>query len=53
MNAKYDNIGLNYNETRAGDPYIAERLFENLNPKTSKLYLDIGCDTGNYTTKPL
>ena len=50
MNAKYDNIGLNYNETRTADPYIAERLLKNLNPKANGLYLDIGCGTGNYTS---
>jgi ubiquinone/menaquinone biosynthesis C-methylase UbiE len=49
MKAKYDTIGINYNETRKADPYIAERLFENLNPKADGLFLDIGCGTGNYT----
>ena len=49
MKAKYDSIGLNYNETRKADPFIAERIFANLNPKAYGLYLDIGCGTGNYT----
>ncbi len=51
MKAKYDDIGINYNETRSADPYIAERLLKNLNPKTNGLYLDIGCGTGNYTNE--
>ena len=51
MEAKYDNIGINYNSTRAADPYIMRRLFENLNPKPNGLYLDIGCGTGNYTNE--
>lgn len=49
MKAKYDNIGLNYNETRKADPYIAKQLIKKLNPSLSGLYLDIGCGTGNYT----
>jgi len=49
MDIKYDKIGTGYNSTRQADPYLAERLFSNLQPKTDKLYLDIGCGTGNYT----
>ncbi len=49
MKAKYDNIGINYNETRSADPYIANQLLKKLHPKTNGLYLDIGCGTGNYT----
>jgi len=49
MKAKYDDIGISYNETRSADPHIAERLLKNLNPKANGLYLDIGCGTGNYT----
>ena len=49
MKAKYDNIGLNYNETRSADPYITERLLKILNPQANGIYLDIGCGTGNYT----
>ncbi|GAA4901137.1 hypothetical protein GCM10023311_28520 [Flaviramulus aquimarinus] len=49
MTAKYDSIGLNYNKTRKADPFIAECLFTNLNPKADGVYLDIGCGTGNYT----
>lgn len=50
MKAKYDYIGFGYNETRSADPYIAERLLKKLNPKTNRLYLDVGCGTGNYTS---
>jgi len=49
VKAKYDDIGISYNETRSADPYIAKRLLKNLNPKTNGLYLDIGSGTGNYT----
>lgn len=46
---KYDQIGTGYNSTRKADPYIAERVLCHLQPKNDKLYLDIGCGTGNYT----
>jgi ubiquinone/menaquinone biosynthesis C-methylase UbiE len=49
MNNKYDNIGAGYNSTRQADPYITERILFLLNPKREKLYLDLGCGTGNYT----
>lgn len=45
----YDTIGTDYNSTRQADPYITERLFQFLSPQPNKLYLDIGCGTGNYT----
>lgn len=47
--SKYDRIGLNYNSTRIADPYIGDRLYELLQPVKNKVYLDIGCGTGNYT----
>lgn len=46
---KYDKIGTGYNSTRQADPYLTERLLYHLQPETDKLYLDIGCGTGNYT----
>jgi ubiquinone/menaquinone biosynthesis C-methylase UbiE len=46
---KYDSIGTGYNSTRQADPYLTERLLFHLQPKTDRLYLDIGCGTGNYT----
>jgi ubiquinone/menaquinone biosynthesis C-methylase UbiE len=46
---KYDKIGTGYNSTRQADPYLTERLYYQLQPKTDRLYLDIGCGTGNYT----
>ena len=50
MNEKsYDIIGTDYNSTRKADPVIADRLYYLLNPDSDKLYLDIGCGTGNYT----
>ncbi len=45
----YDKIGKRYNSTRKADPYIAQRLFDLLSLRPEKLYLDIGCGTGNYT----
>ena len=49
MRQEYDRIGISYNETRKADPYISERLIQLLDPEKDKLYLDIGCGTGNYT----
>jgi ubiquinone/menaquinone biosynthesis C-methylase UbiE len=48
---KYDEIGLNYNQTRKADPYLTSKFFQHLNPSEDKLYLDIGCGTGNYTNE--
>lgn len=49
MEITYDQIGSGYNATRKADPYLTGRLLHHLQPKTDKLYLDIGCGTGNYT----
>ena len=49
MEIKYDNIGSGYNATRKADPYLTARLLFRLRPQKDKLYLDIGCGTGNYT----
>ena len=51
MEAKYDHIGKGYNNTRKADPFLLERLRYHLNPIHEGLYLDIGCGTGNYTSK--
>ena len=45
----YDEIGGTYNGTRQADPYLTSRLIDLLQPAPDKLYLDIGCGTGNYT----
>lgn len=50
MEVKYDKIGTGYNSTRQADPYLTSRLFSLLQPQNDKLYLDIGCGTGNYTS---
>jgi len=50
MDVKYDKIGTGYNSTRQADPYLTSRLFSLLRPQNDKLYLDIGCGTGNYTS---
>ncbi|KAB2807740.1 class I SAM-dependent methyltransferase [Phaeocystidibacter luteus] len=47
---RYNHIGTNYDVTRKADPFLAKTLFELLNPSPEKVYLDIGCGTGNYTT---
>ena len=49
MKAKYDRIGVNYDQTRKADPFIASRLLFHLQPHLEGIYLDIGCGTGNYT----
>lgn len=49
MEAKYDKIGIGYNQTRKPDPYLLSRLKHHLNPLAGRVYLDIGCGTGNYT----
>jgi len=46
---KYNKIGTGYNSTRHADPYLTERLLYHLQPQNNRLYLDIGCGTGNYT----
>jgi ubiquinone/menaquinone biosynthesis C-methylase UbiE len=48
-NVVYDSIGIGYNTTRCADPYLAERVYELLQPDKDHKYLDIGCGTGNYT----
>ncbi|NVK27792.1 MAG: class I SAM-dependent methyltransferase [Flavobacteriia bacterium] len=47
---RYNHIGTNYDVTRKADPFLAQTLFNLLEPVQDKLYLDIGCGTGNYTT---
>ncbi|MFD3002577.1 class I SAM-dependent methyltransferase [Pontibacter toksunensis] len=51
MEVKYDNIGINYNQTRKADKYLTSRFLHHLEPKKDKLNLDIGCGTGNYTNE--
>ncbi|MDB4919808.1 class I SAM-dependent methyltransferase [Mucilaginibacter sp.] len=49
METIYNTIGTSYNATRQADPFLVGRLLHFLEPKPDKLYLDIGCGTGNYT----
>ncbi len=49
MSAKYNTIGIDYNQTRKADSYLTDQLFKHLSPHKNGLYLDIGCGTGNYT----
>ncbi len=51
MQEKYDIIGVAYNTTRKADPYLFNRLLHLLHPTQQGIYLDIGCGTGNYTSK--
>ncbi len=45
----YNSIGQGYNQTRKTDPYLAQTLYNLLQPTPYGIYLDIGCGTGNYT----
>lgn len=47
--ALYNSIGIDYNQTRVADSFLAERLFSLLTPRKDSNSLDIGCGTGNYT----
>jgi len=47
--ALYDKIGIGYDTTRRADPFILSRLLHHLAPLEGRLYLDVGCGTGNYT----
>ena len=47
--ALYDRIGVGYDTTRSADPFILSRLLHHLAPVQDRLYLDVGCGTGNYT----
>ena len=49
--AKYDTIGHNYNQTRKADPFLVSRMAELLNVRRDRVYLDVGCGTGNYTSR--
>lgn len=49
MSAKYDKIGVHYNTTRKADPFLVGKLFEHLSPEADRIYLDVGCGTGNYS----
>ncbi|WP_225035485.1 class I SAM-dependent methyltransferase [Winogradskyella sp. SM1960] len=49
MSTKYNTIGVNYNQTRKGDPYLTEQLLKHLDPNKNGVYLDVGCGTGNYS----
>lgn len=49
MDAKYDRIGKQYNQSRKADPYLLNRLFSLLRLGPGQSLLDIGCGSGNYT----
>ncbi len=49
MEAKYDQIGVDYQVSRKADSFITDRLLKHLQPQAEGVYLDIGCGTGNYT----
>ncbi|MBW1294779.1 class I SAM-dependent methyltransferase [Aquimarina litoralis] len=51
MEAKYNQIGIDYNATRKADPFLTVKLLAHLQPQEKGLYLDIGCGTGNYTNE--
>ncbi len=45
----YAFSGDQYDFTRSADPYLANKIFELLEPHSNGMHLDIGCGTGNYT----
>lgn len=47
--AVYDLIGIDYNQTRKADPFLAEKLSSLLSLEQNSVILDVGCGTGNYT----
>jgi ubiquinone/menaquinone biosynthesis C-methylase UbiE len=49
LEAKYDNIGIDYDLTRKADKYLTERIYSLLNPDLEGVFLDIGCGSGNYS----
>lgn len=44
----YNHIGRDYNTTRRADKFITDKIYNLLAPEKDKLYIDIGCGTGNY-----
>ncbi len=51
MDAKYNEIGTDYNSTRKADLFLTNKLIKHLSPRKNGIYLDIGCGTGNYTNE--
>lgn len=49
MQAKYNTIGVGYNNTRKADPFLLNRILALLKPRPNGVYLDLGCGTGNYS----
>ena len=47
--ALYNQIGLNYDETRRPDPYLVQKLVDHLKINDNHKYIDIACGSGNYT----
>ena len=47
--ALYNSIGIDYNQTRTADSFLAERFFSLMSPRKDSCSLDVGCGTGNYT----
>jgi len=46
----YETTAKTYNIGRKADPFIVERIGENLLQDLNGVYLDVGCGTGNYTS---
>lgn len=49
MTTIYNQIGHHYNRSRKADPFLVSRMYNGLHCGSDKIYLDIGCGTGNYT----
>lgn len=51
MSVIYDRIAAEYDRSRKADPRIIQNLRDLLDVHKDKVYLDIACGTGNYTSE--
>lgn len=51
MQTIYDKIGNGYDTTRKADPFILSQFNSLLGIEPDKIYLDVACGTGNYSSE--